>query len=120
FLSSQSPSGYSPYVTEPPLPRYGASLDLPNVERGNIFTALLRRLRRERRRRKVGRAYDMALEIARFIPNAYEILDVGCGNGFITQHLAGLLGSYVLGIDVDGQPEAPVNFRRYDGRHFPS
>ena len=68
----------------------------------------------------MGRAYDMALEGARVIPNAYEILDVGCGNGFITQHLAGLLGSYVLGIDVDGQLEAPVNFRRYDGRHFPA
>lgn len=124
FLSSHSQSGYSPFVTEPPLPRYGASPDVPHdplAERGgSIFAGLLRRLRRERRRRKVGRAYDMALEIARIIPNAYEILDVGCGNGFIAHHLAGLLGSYVLGIDVDGQPEAPVNFRHYNGRHFPA
>ncbi|MEP6743058.1 MAG: class I SAM-dependent methyltransferase [bacterium] len=85
-----------------------------------LCDGLLRRLRRERRRRKVGRAYDMALEIARAIPNAYEILDVGCGNGFITHHLAGLLGSYVLGIDVARRPEAPINFRWFDGRRFPA
>lgn len=34
--------------------------------------------------------------------------------------LAGLLGSYVLGIDVDRQPEALISFRRYDGKHFPA
>ncbi len=119
FLNSHSSSGYSPFVTEPQLPRYGASLDVRDVERGAV-SGLLRRLRRERRRRKVGRAYDMALEIARVIPNAYEILDVGCGNGFIAHHLAGLLGSYVLGIDVDGRPEAPMNFRHYDGKRFPA
>ena len=68
FLNSQSPSGYSPYVTEPSLPRYGASLDLPDAYHG-ILSGFWRRLRRERRRRKVGRAYDMALEIARAIPN---------------------------------------------------
>lgn len=96
-------------------------MDIPDAERrGSIFAGLQRRLRRERRRRKVGRAYDMALEIARIIPNAYEILDVGCGNGFIAQHLAGLLGSYVVGIDVDSSSEAPINFRRFDGRCFPS
>lgn len=121
FLNSKSsPSGYSPYVTEPSLPQYGAPLDVPGAENVNILSGLERRLRRERRRRKVGRAYDMALEIARVIPNAYEILDVGCGNGFIAHHLASLLGSYVLGIDVAGKPEAPVNFRRYDGRYFPA
>ncbi|HEX3280070.1 MAG TPA: class I SAM-dependent methyltransferase [Pyrinomonadaceae bacterium] len=119
FLNSHSSSGYSPFVTEPQLSRDEAALSVPDVERKAV-SGLVRRLRRERRRRKVGRAYDMALEIARAIPNAYEILDVGCGNGYIAQHLAGLLGSYVLGIDVDGQPEAPVNFRRYDGKRFPA
>ena len=120
FLNSQSPSGYSPCLAEPALPGYGTLLELPGVQRDSIFSGLWRRLRRERRRRKVGRAYDMALEIARAIPNAYEILDVGCGNGFIAQHLAGLLGSYALGIDVVGPPEAPVNFRQYDGKRFPA
>lgn len=84
-----------------------------------FFEGVRRRLRRERRRRKVGRAYDMALEIARLIPDADEILDVGCGNGYIAQHLAGLMGSYVRGIDVQGAPEAPISFRHYDGRNFP-
>ena len=50
---------------------------------------------RERRRRKVGRAYDMALEIARAIPCGSEVLDVGCGNGFIAHHLSALLGKSV-------------------------
>jgi len=101
--------------------RQGESLlDVRHGERSGILSGIQRRLRRERRRRKVGRAYDMALEIARLIPNAYEILDVGCGNGFIAHHLAGLLGSYVVGIDVNGHPEAPINFQRYDGKHFPA
>src|SRR5713101_7102468 len=114
-IISQSLSDYSPFANHA-LSRDGALLDVPFAEAGSgIFAGLLRRLRRERRRRKVGRAYDMALEIARVVPNAYEILDVGCGNGFIAHHLAGLLGSYVLGVDADGKPEAPINFRRYDG-----
>ncbi|HKP48203.1 MAG TPA: class I SAM-dependent methyltransferase [Pyrinomonadaceae bacterium] len=80
---------------------------------------LRRRLSREVRRRQVGRAYDMALEIARYVQRADEILDVGCGNGFIAHHLSALLGSYVLGLDVAGPPQAPINFREYDGRNFP-
>ncbi len=120
LLISQSLSAYSSYADRA-LPPAAASLDVPAAEAGSgIFAGLLRRVRRERRRRKVGRAYDMALEIARVVSNAYEILDVGCGNGFIAHHLAGLLGSYVLGIDVAGTPEAPINFRRFDGKHFPA
>jgi SAM-dependent methyltransferase len=121
LLISRSSPSFAPYVTDPAPPREATFSDvLPAKQGSGIFAGLQRRLRRERRRRKVGRAYDMALEIARVIPNAYEILDVGCGNGFIAHHLAGLLGSYVLGIDVDGRPEAPMNFRRYDGKHFPA
>ena len=121
FLSSHSPSGYSQYITEPPVPGYGVPIEVPATRRSDSFlSGFLRRLRRELRRRKVGRAYDMALEIGRVIPNAYEILDVGCGNGFIAQHLAGLLGSYVMGIDVEGPPEAPINFRRFNGKDFPA
>ena len=119
-LFSNSSPNYLPYVIDGGWP-HEASHPFPEVERGlRVFAGLQRRLRRERRRRKVGRAYDMALEIARHIPNAYEILDVGCGNGFIAHHLAGLLGSYVLGIDVEGKPEAPINFRSYDRKHFPA
>lgn len=121
LLISRSAPGFAPYLTDPAPPREATFPDVLIAESSSgIFAGLQRRLRRERRRRKVGRAYDMALEIARVIPNAYELLDVGCGNGFIAHHLAGLLGSYVLGIDVDGQPEALISFRRYDGKHFPA
>jgi len=121
LLISRSSPGFAPYVSEPEPPRDATFPDVLNAEQGSgILAGLQRRLRRERRRRKVGRAYDMALEIARVIPYRYEILDVGCGNGFIAHHLAGLLGGYILGIDVGGQPEAPINFRRYDGKHFPT
>ncbi|HEX5966447.1 MAG TPA: hypothetical protein VFY51_10975, partial [Pyrinomonadaceae bacterium] len=69
-----------------------------------------------RRRRKVGRAYDMALEVARTLPPRANVLDVGCGNGFIAHHLTGLLGSTVVGLDVGAGPSARINYLPYDGR----
>lgn len=121
LLISRSSPGFAPYEADPAPAQEATFSDVLVAKRSaGIFAGLQRRLRRERRRRKVGRAYDMALEISRAIPSAYEILDVGCGNGFIAHHLAGLLGCYVVGIDVDGQPEAPINFHRYDGKHFPA
>jgi SAM-dependent methyltransferase len=84
-----------------------------------ILRGFKRRWARERRRRKVGRAYDMALEIARVIPKGSEVLDVGCGNGYIAHHLSAMLGTNVVGIDVMERTEAPIDYRRYDGRRFP-
>src|SRR2546423_6533924 len=78
-----------------------------------------RRWLRERRRRKVGRAYDMALEIARVVPRGAELLDVGCGNGFIAHHLSAMLRTSVIGIDVMDATQAPIDYRQYDGREFP-
>ena len=78
-----------------------------------------RRWLRERRRRKVGRAYDMALEIARVIPRGSEVLDIGCGNGFIAHHLSAMLGTSVIGIDVAEATQAPIDYRQYDGAQFP-
>ena len=78
-----------------------------------------RRWQRERRRRKVGRAYDMALEIGRVIPTGCEVIDVGCGNGFIAHHLSAMLGSRVVGVDLGNTCEAPIDYRRYDGAQFP-
>ncbi|HEV8368029.1 MAG TPA: class I SAM-dependent methyltransferase [Pyrinomonadaceae bacterium] len=72
-----------------------------------------------RRRRKVGRAYDMALEIARILKPGAAVLDVGCGNGFISHHLRSLLGSTVVGLDVGPGTTARINYLPYDGRHFP-
>jgi ubiquinone/menaquinone biosynthesis C-methylase UbiE len=87
--------------------------------RWNAFHGLQRRWNRERRRRKVGRAYDMALEIARAIPGSARILDVGCGNGFIAHHLSALMGASVTGIDLGSSAEAGIDYRKFDGKYFP-
>jgi SAM-dependent methyltransferase len=84
-----------------------------------LVHGLRRRWTRERRRRKVGRAYDMALEIARIIPHGSQVLDVGCGNGYIAHHLSAILGTSVVGIDVGTSTEAAIEYRRFDGIHFP-
>jgi SAM-dependent methyltransferase len=92
--------------------------------RGGIGRAFVsgiqRRWARERRRRKVGRAYDMALEIACVIPRGSEVLDVGCGNGFIAHHLSAMLGASVVGIDLGNSAEAAIDYRRFDGGRFPA
>src|SRR5436190_18310782 len=91
--------------------------------RGELIEALIRGMKRrwarERRRRKVGRAYDMALEIARIIPRGSEVLDVGCGNGFIAHHLSAMLSTGVIGIDLGNSAEASIDYRRYEGSRFP-
>jgi SAM-dependent methyltransferase len=86
-----------------------------------LSTFIKRRFQRMRRRRKVGRAYDMALEVARTLPGRSNtrVLDVGCGNGFIAHHLTGLLGTTVVGLDVGTSTTARINYLPYDGRHFP-
>ena len=85
----------------------------------SVVGGLKRRWQRERRRRKVGRAYDMALEIARLIPRGSEVLDIGCGSGFIAHHLSAMLGRSVVGIDLGSSAEAAIDYRRYDGRRLP-
>jgi len=87
---------------------------------GILIKGIKRRFKRERRRRKVGRAYDMALEIARVIPPGSDILDVGCGNGFIAHHLRAMLGGSALGIDLGDSTEALIDYRHYDGARFPA
>jgi SAM-dependent methyltransferase len=79
-----------------------------------------RRWRRERRRRLVGRSYDMALELARQLPPGARVLDVGCGSGFIAHHLSALLNARVTGIDVRKNVDAPIVYAAFDGAHFPA
>ncbi|MBV9927366.1 MAG: class I SAM-dependent methyltransferase [Acidobacteria bacterium] len=79
-----------------------------------------RRWRRERRRRLVGRSYDMALELARVLPRGTRVLDVGCGSGYIAHHLSALLGARVSGIDVRRSVDAPIDYAAFDGAHFPA
>ncbi|HLA10197.1 MAG TPA: class I SAM-dependent methyltransferase [Pyrinomonadaceae bacterium] len=85
----------------------------------DLLRGLTRRWRRQRRRQKVGRAYDMALEIASELRPGVRILDVGCGNGFIAHHLASLLHSKVVGLDVGNTTNARIDYVRYDGENFP-
>jgi len=61
----------------------------------------------------------MAQEIARVIPRGSEVLDVGCGNGFIAHHLSAMLGTSVVGIDLGSSADAPIDYRRYNGVQFP-
>jgi len=84
-----------------------------------LLRGVAKRWQRQRRRRLVGRAYDMALEVARVVPRRTRILDVGCGNGFIAHHLSSLLDRPVVGMDVTLSTAAPIEYIRYDGRHFP-
>ncbi len=79
-----------------------------------------RRWRRERRRRLVGRSYDMATEVARVLPRGSRVLDVGCGSGFIAHHLSALLGARVSGIDVRKGADAPIDYAAFDGARFPA
>ena len=61
----------------------------------------------------------MALEVARVLPQHANVLDVGCGNGYIAHHLTGILGSTVVGLDVGKSTAAHIHYLPYDGRHFP-
>lgn len=85
-----------------------------------VAVGFSRRWRRERRRRLVGRSYDMALELARVIPHRSRVLDVGCGDGFIAHHLSALLGTDVIGLDVCERASARIEYLRYDGTSFPA
>jgi SAM-dependent methyltransferase len=85
----------------------------------NLIQAARQRSERQRRRRMVGRAYDMALEVARVVPRRARVLDVGCGSGYIAHHLSALLDTRVVGLDVGARAAAPIEYLRYDGKHFP-
>ena len=111
---SQSSGAGQPFA-----PRSRTVFEPVRIPTAGFIDGLRRRWARERRRRKVGRAYDMALEIARVIPRGSEVLDVGCGNGFIAHHLSAMLGTNVVGIDLGSNADAPIDYRRYDGAQFP-
>ena len=93
--------------------------DSMHPRRNALTEGLQRRWQRERRRRKVGRAFDMALEIARILPSNSRLLDVGCGNGFIAHHLSAMLGTKAIGIDLATTTEAAIDYRQFDGKDFP-
>lgn len=75
--------------------------------------------RRRSRRRSVGKAYDMAIEVADLIPPDTHLLDVGCGNGYIAHHLNALLTKRVTGVDFGETSKARIKYLPYDGRTLP-
>ncbi|MCA9666878.1 MAG: class I SAM-dependent methyltransferase [Myxococcales bacterium] len=77
-----------------------------------------RTLSRRKQRYAVGRAYDMAREIAPYLAPQGRVLDVGCGNGFIAYHLRALLGADVCGVDVLPGATAPITYSRFDGHEL--
>lgn len=109
----------SAYAGEPIVPREQDFIDLLGQTPSGFLQGIRRRWQRRLRRRKVGRAYDMAREIARVLPPNARVLDVGCGSGFIAHHLSAMTGTKVLGIDLDAQAEATIDYRQFDGQHFP-
>lgn len=119
FLRLLSPRRFSRVLTQP-FASSQSALSLHTFESmETLLAGIRRRLDRMRRRRKVGRAYDMALEIAHVLPPMTDVLDVGCGNGFIAHHLAAILRSRVVGLDVGSGTVAPIDYVPYDGRQFP-
>src|SRR3982750_4711300 len=85
----------------------------------SLTSVVKRRTRRMQRRRKVGRAFDMALEMSRLLPRYAQILDVGCGNGFLGPPPHALLNARVLGLDLGESTTSSIEYLSYDGRHFP-
>ena len=75
--------------------------------------------RRNQRRRRVGRAYETAIEVAGLIPRNTRMLDVGCGEGFVAHHLTALLGKNVIGVDLAETTEAKIKYLSYDGTRIP-
>jgi SAM-dependent methyltransferase len=115
--SATIPPAATRYTGQPisALDRHGIAVETGKA----ILNPIKRRWQRERRRRKVGRAYDMALEIARLIPANAQVLDIGCGNGFIVHHLTALLNARVIGIDLGPAAEAPIVYRQFSGIQIP-
>jgi len=74
--------------------------------------------RRKLRRRHVAFAYDMAKEIANYLGRGQQVIDIGCGNGFIAHHLSALLATPVIGVDIFDQPEAPIAYGQFDGERL--
>jgi SAM-dependent methyltransferase len=113
-LSQETDSYVAKSLSAPAKPLFVAGR-APNI----FFSGFQRRWGRAQRRRRVGRAYDMALEIAAVVPPNSRVLDVGCGKGFIAHHLSAMLGTNVIGIDLTTAAETSIDYRQFDGRHFP-
>jgi SAM-dependent methyltransferase len=109
----------SSFSGEPIVPRERSFIYATGQSPSGFLEGIRRRWQRRLQRRKVGRAYDMAREIARVLPANARVLDVGCGSGFIAHHLSAMTGTKVVGIDLGANIEAAIDYRQFDGQHFP-
>jgi ubiquinone/menaquinone biosynthesis C-methylase UbiE len=71
------------------------------------------------RRRRLGFAYDMAKEIAQYIPMGTNVVDIGCGNGFIAYHLGAMVRVPVMATDIVQAVAAPIDYRPFTGSRLP-
>jgi ubiquinone/menaquinone biosynthesis C-methylase UbiE len=70
------------------------------------------------RYRRIARAFDAARTMSDFIPRGAQVLDVGCGSGFVAYHLSAM-GRSVTGVDLHATAEAPIDYSAFNGRELP-
>jgi SAM-dependent methyltransferase len=68
---------------------------------------------------RVALAYEAAREIHDHLRPRSQVLDVGCGNGYIAYHLGALIGVPVQGVDLMEKVEGPIAYRPFDGQTLP-
>src|SRR5262249_53527612 len=62
----------------------------------------------------------LARELAALVPDGAKVLDVGCGDGTISQLVMGRrAGVSYTGIDIMARPSCAIPFATYDGLHIP-
>jgi SAM-dependent methyltransferase len=70
-------------------------------------------------RRKAQRAAALALLIAPYVARGKQLLDVGCGHGYVGQALAHELEASLVGVDATDQREVHIPFVRAKGEALP-
>lgn len=67
----------------------------------------------EKRADKVGQI------ILPYLSKNVRVIDIGCGEGYITEYLRSKSGEEVIGVDIAKKPEVSIPFVLYDGKTLP-
>jgi SAM-dependent methyltransferase len=94
--------------------RFATPLSMTDRERG-----LMQPMKRWLGYRSIGRALNLANQIAKELRTDAHVLDVGCGSGFVAHHLNALLDRTVTGVDVMSNAQAPIHYQPFDGEKLP-